>query len=76
MNRGRYLRIIGVEFLLKLVAGARGDFVNTWTSNFNVINDFGPLLYLDKFDTDLLAPNTVTTHRGALLDMLMFSMFS
>lgn len=29
-----YLRIVGVEVLLKLVAGAWGDFVNTWTSHF------------------------------------------
>lgn len=31
-----YLRIVGVEVLLKLVAGARGDFVNTWTRHFFV----------------------------------------
>lgn len=29
-----YLRVIGVEVLLKLVAGAWGDFVNTWTRQF------------------------------------------
>lgn len=54
-----YLRIIGVEVLLKLMAGARGDFVNTWTSQFQLINYFAPDLYLDKSDTDLLAQNTV-----------------
>lgn len=29
-----HLRIVGVEVLLKLMAGARGDFVDTWTSHF------------------------------------------
>lgn len=30
----RDLRVVGVEVLLELVTGARGDFVNTWTSTF------------------------------------------
>lgn len=54
-----YLRIVGVEVLFKLMAGARGDFVNTWTSRFELINYFGPVLYLAKSDTDLLAQNSV-----------------
>lgn len=53
-----YLRIVGVEVLLKLVAGARGDFVNTWIRHFQLINCFAPVLYLGKSDTDLSARNT------------------
>lgn len=54
---GLYLRIIRIEVLLKLMAGAGGDFVNTWTNHFYVINHFVPVLYLAKADTNLLGQN-------------------
>lgn len=57
-SASHYLRIVGVEVLLELMAGARGDFVNTWTSRFYLINYFVPVLYLAKSDMHLLAGNT------------------
>lgn len=41
------------------MAGARGDFVNTWTSHFWLINYYVPVVYLDKSDID-----SSTVHGG------------
>lgn len=74
VTASHYLRVVGVEFLLKLVAGARGDFVNTCTSHCWLINHFAPVLYLGKSDTDLLALNTVLQlcTREQLVDWYFF----
>lgn len=76
-------RVVDVEVLLKLVAGAGGDFVNTWTRQFHLINDFAPVLYLAASDTDLLAEKTLTMHQGTAVtpdvvfsNMLNHAMFS
>lgn len=53
-----YLRVVGIELLLKLVAGARGDFVNTWTNHCGMINYSVPVFYLGKSDRDPLVQNT------------------
>lgn len=52
-------RVVGVEVLFKLVAGARGDLVNTWTSHFHMIHYFAPVLYLANSHTDLFAQSAV-----------------
>lgn len=62
------------------MAGARGDFVNTWVSQWYLINGFAPVLYLGKSHTDLLALNTEFQQGNSwlvfpLVDMLIHTVF-